>query len=65
MTKAEIEEQILKECHEYCESILTRASGKVSYQNATNVFLFSKLAEIELRLRKLEEKGGDNKISIK
>ena len=48
-----ISEQLQKDCHKTVDSITSKA--KASYQDATNVWLFTKLAEIETRLKKLEK----------
>ena len=45
----EITEQIQNECHSFVESV-----PNVSYQDATNTFLFMKLAELTLKLKKHE-----------
>ena len=49
-TLEEITEQIQKDCHKFVESIIS----KVTYQDATNTFLFMKLAELTLKLKKYE-----------
>lgn len=49
-TLEEITEQIQKDCHKFVESIIS----KVTYQDATNTFLFMKLAELILKLKKYE-----------
>ena len=45
----EITEQIQNECHSFVESV-----PNVSYQDATNTFLFMKLAELTLKLKNHE-----------
>ena len=50
-TLEEITEQIQKDCHKFVESIIS----KVTYQDATNTFLFMKLAELTLKLKKYEK----------
>lgn len=45
-------EHFQKDCHSLVEAILDEK--KVGYQDATNVWLFKKLAEFEVRLRQLE-----------
>ena len=49
-TLEEITEQIQKDCHKFVDSIIS----KVTYQDATNTFLFMKLAELTLKLKKYE-----------
>ena len=49
-TLEEITEQIQKDCHKFVESIISN----VTYQDATNTFLFMKLAELTLKLKKYE-----------
>ena len=48
-TLEEITEQIQNECHSFVESV-----PNVNYQDATNTFLFMKLAELTLKLKKYE-----------
>ena len=48
-TLEEITEQIQNECHIFVESVTN-----VTYQDATNTFLFMKLAELTLKLKKYE-----------
>jgi hypothetical protein len=43
-----------KDCHRAVEYAL-KENPKVSYQDATNVWIFGKLAEFELRLREVEK----------
>ena len=49
-TLEEITEQIQKDCHKFVESVTN-----VTYQDATNTFLFMKLAELTLKLKKYEK----------
>jgi hypothetical protein len=51
-TLEEITEQIQNECHSFIESV-----PNVNYQDATNTFLFMKLAELTLKLKKYETKN--------
>ena len=51
-TLEEITEQIQKDCHKFVESIIS----KVTYQDATNTFLFMKLAELTLKLKSMNDK---------
>ena len=62
----ELTEKLQLECHGFIEKII-EISGKYdskSYQDATNVWLFSKLAELQLKNQELESKirssGWDN-----
>ena len=48
-TLEKITEQIQNECHIFVESVTN-----VTYQDATNTFLFMKLAELTLKLKKYE-----------
>lgn len=57
MIQKEITAQLQKSCHEFTE-ILMKANPKVSYQDATNVWLFDKLAELQIRIDKLEDKSS-------
>ena len=49
-TLEKITEQIQNECHIFVESVTN-----VTYQDATNTFLFMKLAELTLKLKKYEK----------
>ena len=49
-TLEEITEQIQNECHSFIESV-----PNVNYQDATNVFIFMKLAELTLKLKNYEK----------
>jgi hypothetical protein len=51
-------ENIQNECHKTVEAIM-KETGSVSYQDATNVFLFRKLAEYELMIGRLSSKITD------
>jgi hypothetical protein len=48
-TIEDVAEQIQKECHSFVEKI-----NNVSYQDATNIFMFKKLAELTLKLKQYE-----------
>ena len=48
----EITEQIQNECHSFVESV-----PNVNYQDATNTFLFMKLAELTLKLKNYETRN--------
>lgn len=55
-----IARQLQKECHALVEVIRSYRTGDpgqlaISYQDAANTWLFLKLAEFELRLRKIEK----------
>lgn len=52
----EIYEQFQKHCHALINIIVSHRKDSYSYQDATNVWLFLKLAEFELRLREIEKK---------
>ena len=49
-TLEDLTEQIQNECHSFVESV-----PNVTYQDATNTFLFMKLADLTLKLRKFEK----------
>jgi Mg2+/Co2+ transporter CorC len=51
----QITKEIQQECHSTVEGIIDGSQKPVSVQDATNVFFYRKLAEMELRLRKLEK----------
>ena len=51
-TLEEITEQIQNECHSFVESV-----PNVNYQDATNTFLFMKLAELTLKLKNYETRS--------
>ena len=51
-TLEEITEQIQNECHSFIESV-----PNVNYQDATNTFLFMKLAELNLKLKNYEQRN--------
>jgi len=63
MTKEQLTEKIQNDCHKLTDAMIKR-SKKVKVQDATNVFLFHKLAEIELRLRQLEARGCYDPLSV-
>lgn len=48
-----ISERLQDDCHKVVEAVM-QESNKVSYQDATNVWLFNKLAELENRIEELE-----------
>ena len=49
--------EIQQECHQSVEYCLNASAVKnISVQDATNAFIYRKLAEMELRLRILESK---------
>ena len=52
-TLEEITEQIQNECHNFIESV-----PNVNYQDATNTFLFMKLAELTLKLKNYETRNA-------
>lgn len=56
MTKEQLTGQIQKEFHSFLDEIMKATGGDAPMQQTTSLFLFSKLAEIELRLRELENK---------
>ena len=45
-----------KDCHSLTKAIIAEKPN-VSVQDATNVWLFKKLADFEMRLRELEDVG--------
>ena len=49
----EIAESFMNDCHALRDTLMN-ANNKVSHQDATNVWMYKKLAEFEIRLRKLE-----------
>jgi recombinational DNA repair protein RecR len=49
----DVTEKIQDECHKFTESIL--ATSSVSYQDATNTFLYMKLAELTIKLDRYEK----------
>lgn len=53
--------EIQNECHQTVENIIDNSELPVTVQDATNVFFYRKLAEMELRLRAIEQnpKGSD------
>lgn len=48
-------EQLQTECHKAVELIMKK-NKEVSYQDATNIWLFTKLAEYQKRISKLENR---------
>ena len=46
-------EQFQKDCHQVVEEVL-RDEKKMSYQDATNIFLFNKLAELQIQINDLK-----------
>lgn len=53
LTKAK---QLQKECHSIVAKVVLsqKKDTKITTQDGTNVFMFKKLAELELRIEKLE-----------
>lgn len=49
-------EQLQKECHNIVAEIVLnqKKDTQITTQDGTNVFMFKKLAELELRIEKLE-----------
>jgi len=47
----ELAEQFQKDCHEIVEKVMAEDSN-VSYADATMVFVFNKLAELQIKLQK-------------
>jgi predicted nucleic acid-binding protein len=52
-TVNEIAESIQRECHQSIKFIADNSGDKVSYQDATNVFLMRKLAELQFEVNYL------------
>lgn len=50
----DIAQEIQQECHTTVEQCIKLGKKGTSMQDATNVFIFRKLAEMELRIRQLE-----------
>ncbi len=50
---------IQSECHQAVEAIM-KVNKNSSYQDATNVYLFRKLAELEIRLERKPSSGPNN-----
>jgi hypothetical protein len=46
-------EQFQKDCHQIVEAAIKEADTPVSYQDATNMFLFNKLAELQMEILRL------------
>ena len=49
----EMAESFMKDCHDLRDQLMS-ANKKVSHQDATNVWIYKKFAEFEIRLRNLE-----------
>ena len=47
-------DEIQKECHRCVEFVKSQKPVTFNYQDATNIFLFKKLAEQEIRLQRIE-----------
>lgn len=47
-------EQFQDECQKMVEMVMKQSKKPISYQDATNVWLFQKLAKQELEIRKLK-----------
>lgn len=52
-TLKRLSEEFQADCHLTVEQIMHQ-SKKVSYQDATNIWLFQKLAQLDLRLQEIE-----------
>lgn len=50
----EIMEDIQHKCHTFVEKAM-KGNSSISYQDATNTFLFTKLAELQNRIEYLEK----------
>jgi tryptophan 2,3-dioxygenase len=50
-------EVLQKDAHKTCDKIVKMASTKTIYQDAQNVWMYNKLAELELRIKELENRG--------
>ena len=44
-----------KDCHETVEMIFDRKKERVQYQDATNVWIFRKLAELQVQISELNK----------
>lgn len=54
-----IAEHLQEDCHKTVESILYEKRGtNINIQDCTNVWMFRKLAEIEIRIKELESING-------
>ena len=42
-----------EDCHKAVEVVLTETEGKSSYQDATNVWIFRKMAELQLQIEQI------------
>ena len=49
-----IAEEIQKECHQKVEAIKAQ-NNLIDYQDATNVFLFRKIAELQIQIKNLNK----------
>lgn len=54
----DIMEVFQKDCHKTASEVMKRSGKPIIVQDVTNVWMWRKLAEFELRLRKLEEAKG-------
>lgn len=44
-------DEIQKDCHEKVSKIITSSDSNISVQDATNVYLFYKIAELEIKTK--------------
>lgn len=58
----QITASIQQECNRHLEDVINHPHRKepVDYQDATNVFLFKKLADLEYRVQQLESAAMNN-----
>lgn len=49
-------EQIQDECHEAVKHVIRESAEEITVQDATNVFLFTKLAELQLQIEQIKQR---------
>jgi hypothetical protein len=53
----DLTEHIQKDCHDYIDALRKhKGLKKMSHQDGVNVYLYQKLAELQLRIAQLESK---------
>ena len=53
--------EIQNDCHKFVECLMEKGKENQSYQDATNLYFFVKLAEYQLKIKQLEQEGQNGK----
>jgi hypothetical protein len=57
MSIKELTELFQKECWQQTEVVMRTSTDEISYQDATNVWIFEKLAQLQLEINDIRQKG--------